>query len=510
MTKIACPIFITADLDLEETFAAANDAGADWIELRCDQSSEKQMLEAIDESPRPVIVTVRPTWEGGKYNGPENKRIGLLESAIEAGADFIDIELVALERDKKILPRLQDAAEKSGTRIIISHHDFAGRPKDVNDCMRRLSAFKNPGGIRKLVWQAQSILCAIDALSMCNKDQLVIAMGEEGVISRILAKVANAPFTFGTIETGKESAPGQITIEKLRNLYRWEKQNPKSPVCGVVGWPVGHSVSPHIHNAGFDSINSDAVYVPLAIREDYNSFAAAIDALRKIVALKGLSVTIPHKENALRYANENAATIDPIAAKLGVSNTLVFDGKKIHATNTDYHGALDALLAAMNADRTALAGIEVAILGAGGAARAIVSALADAGAKVTIYNRTFERAQELAKTFSVNAEPWENLPAATPRIIINCTPLGMYPKINANPIDFDPGEKWNENTIVFDTVYNPLRTQLLKLAEKKGAKIATGLEMLIRQAAVQFKLFTGKEAPINLFREVAKKPLTTK
>ena len=484
MTDIAVPIFIKPGLDLEQAFGEATDAGADLLELRCDQATEKLLLEAIDEAPLPVIVTVRPTWEGGRHDGPESKRIDLLEAAMEAGADYIDLELAAWEKSRDVRERITDGVEKSGTRMIVSNHSFGGRPGDLTERLARLRAVKL-ASVLKSVWKAESILDAIDALRMTHENKtadrrplLALAMGEEGLISRLLGAKFGSPFTFGTIAAGKESASGQPTAEELRELYRWDLQKPETPVYGVIGWPVGHSLSPHIHNAGFDTRDVDGVYVPLAIKPEYASFKAAVDALRACptMNLRGLSVTIPHKENAIRYAQEAAATIDPLTQTIGVANTLVWQNRAGDAAlsimNTDYAGSLDALVDAMGNNRAGIAGVSVAVLGAGGAARAIVAALAAHGAAVTIYNRTFERAEALAREFDtptarVSAAAYDALPAATHRVYINCTPLGMYPKVDASPITFDPA--WTSETVVFDTVYNPHKTRLLKLAEKKGS-----------------------------------------
>ena len=434
------------------------------------------------------------------------------------GADYVDIELLAWENSRSVRERLGDAAEKTGTRLILSNHSFGGRPNDLSERLARLRAVRE-ASILKLVWKAESILDAIDALRMTREHNaanrrplLALAMGEEGLISRLLGAKFGTPFAFATAGAGKESAPGQPTVDDLLGLYRWEDQQPETPVFGVVGWPVGHSLSPHIHNAGFDKAGVDGVYVPLAIRPEYAAFKAAVDALRDCpgMKLRGLSVTIPHKENAYHYATENAAEIEPLTHTLGVVNTLTFTSGTSRALNTDYAGALDALVDALGVDRAGMAGVDVALLGAGGAARAIVAALAAHGARVTIYNRTLERAVALAaeftgKTGPVTAAAWDALPAANHRVYINCTPLGMHPKVDASPVDFDP--PWTGETVVFDTVYNPYKTKLLKLAEKKGARMVTGLEMFVRQAAIQFAAFTGKAAPVDLFRRVLRERL---
>ena len=278
---------------------------------------------------------------------------------------------------------------------------------------------------------------------------------------------------------------------------------------GVAGWPVGHSLSPHIHNAGFDATGTDGVYIPLPIRPEYEAFCAAIEAMRGVdgMNLRGLSVTIPHKENAFRYVTESKGTIDEISRSIGVINTVLWGaGGKLRGLNSDYSGALDALVTAWQGQRGDVRGKRIAVIGAGGAARAIVAALAAHGASVVVYNRTQEKAEALAREFgkegqgNVVAGPWEELCDSRCEAYINCTPLGMHPNIKTSPIEGDPA--WTEQTVVFDTVYNPLETKFLKLAKKKGAKTIPGTEMFVRQAAIQFREFTGKEAPVDLFRQV--------
>jgi 3-dehydroquinate dehydratase/shikimate dehydrogenase len=247
------------------------------------------------------------------------------------------------------------------------------------------------------------------------------------------------------------------------------------------------------------------VYVPLAIRPGLlGGFGGVVDALRGVpgMNLRGLSVTIPHKEAAFKYVVDKNGKIDDLSWRIGVLNTLVWDQGQLRGFNSDYDGALDALAATMGGSRDVLASKRVAVLGAGGAARAVVAGLASTGATVVIYNRTREKSDALAADFTdgkVMGAPWESLAVADCDVYINCTPLGMFPEVQGSPIEFDP--KWNADTVVFDTVYNPEMTRLLRLAESKGAKIVKGTEMFVRQAAAQFKAFTGKDAPVETFRQ---------
>lgn len=519
MTAICVPVFVKAKVDLEEAIADAEEAldGVDgMIELRCDTATPKWMTTALDLARLPVIVTVRPTWEGGFSEKSDDERLALWEEAMEAGADYIDVELAAWEKSKSLRDAVEDAAEKHGTRLILSNHCFGGRPGDLADRVARLRAVK-PARVLKIAWKAESLLDAVDALRLVRENPkadgrplVAFAMGEEGQLSRILARKFGAAFTFAVAQRGKESAPGQPTIAELCERYRWNQQQPSTPVFGVAGWPVGHSLSPDIHNAGFAAVGAPGVYVPMAIRPD--TFAASVDALRACpgMDLRGLSVTIPHKESALAYAENHGAAMDALSKHIGVVNTLVWkmDGS-LSAFNSDYAGALDALVSAWDGRRESLAGKRVAVLGAGGAARAIVAGLAAHGATVVVYNRTQEKADALAAAFSgptarVVAAPWDKLPQSCCEAFINCTPLGMHPHVNAAPMEpITEGPcAWTADTVVFDTVYNPQMTRLLKQARHAGAKIVPGTEMFVRQAAIQFAEFTGKSPPVDLFRQV--------
>ena len=521
-TPICIPITVTDTAPAVAQMQRAAQAGAGMIELRCDQATAETIAACLAAKPAlPAIVTIRPTWEGGAYTGDEAQRIALFTAAIQRGADLIDIEWVAW-RDRPQFRALAPLCRARGCKLILSNHDFTGRPADLPERLAAMQAIAE-ADILKIVWTATGVTDAVDALRLTRthaardpRPLLALTMGPLGQLSRLLGAKFGQPFTFATLPDDPGSAAGQPSIADLLGLYRWNQQRLDSRVYGVVGWPVGHSMSPAIHNAGFTQAGFNAVYVPLPIEPTYESFCTAIDALRACPDMHwgGLSVTIPHKENALRYVRQRGGSVDELSARIGVLNTIVMkpDGS-LQGLNTDYAGALDALVAAMHIDREGLRDRTVAIIGAGGAARAIVAGLAAYGAAVVIYyNRELDldRARVLAadfdgKTGKVIATPIEELSACRCQIIINATPLGMSPHVETCPIDFDP--PWNDQTVVFDVVYNPLQTRLLKLAAAKGACPVSGLEMFVRQAATQFEHFTGLPAPIEAFRSVMQQRL---
>jgi len=258
-------------------------------------------------------------------------------------------------------------------------------------------------------------------------------------------------------------------------------------------------MSPAIHNAAFAAAAVDAVYVPLLIQPGANNFNRFMDAvlIRPWLDWRGLSVTIPHKENALAYVGRD--NCDELAGRIGAVNTITIapDGS-LRGDNTDYAAAIDSLCSAMEIAREQLADRTVAVLGAGGAARAITAALSHYRARVTIYNRTVARGRRLADEFSCAAAGRDELASLDAEIIINCTPLGMHPGVDACPLDaIPPGTR-----VVFDTIYNPMQTRLLELARDAGCVRVAGVDMFVNQAVAQYQLWTDTPAPREVMRDV--------
>ncbi len=275
-------------------------------------------------------------------------------------------------------------------------------------------------------------------------------------------------------------------------------------------------MSPAIHNAGFDAVGYDGLYLPMPIPPEYEHFKATVSSWLGMKGLhfQGASVTIPHKENLLRFVTEQGGQIEPLAGRIGAANTLTVqpDGS-LFASNSDYAAALDAVCEGLSIQRQELARFRVAVLGAGGAARAIVAGFSYYGAQVTIYNRTLERAEQLAEQFQdgagrVKAAAMTALPRSEAQVYINCTPVGMHPHTNATPLPMTPGRTTDRGcdivpgTVVFDTIYNPITTRLLREARAAGCVTISGTEMFVRQAQHQFKLWTGMDAPAEVFRRV--------
>jgi 3-dehydroquinate dehydratase/shikimate dehydrogenase len=325
-------------------------------------------------------------------------------------------------------------------------------------------------------------------------------MGEAGLISRIIAKKLNSFVTFASIDDDTATAPGQLTCRLLKKTYHYDSIGPQTELYGVIGSPIAHSLSPAIHNACFDDIGADKLYLPLLVEGGQREFDRFMKNVlgRPRLNFKGFSVTIPHKRNALDYTTAGRGAVEPLAQKIGAVNTLLIgqDGK-LSAYNTDYTGAMQAITSALG-PKAKLKELPVAVIGAGGVARAIVAALRDADASIRIYNRTVEKGRKLATEFNCDFSSLDDLPNINAKLVINCTSIGMHPDTDATPL---PKKCIKKDMVVFDTVYNPLQTLLLKNAKQKKAKVIDGLSMFVNQAAAQFKLFTKKDPNTKLMRK---------
>ena len=506
-TLLAVPITAADTASARRQIQSAIHARADVLEFRLDFMDRADWASLLAETTLPVIVTVRPKDQGGRFIGSEDQRLELLARVVAARPAFIDFEwshFAASARVRQLVSSLtSDSLDSDKPALILSHHDFKSLPAEFESIMAKMTAA--PAAVVKFVCQAQSILDNLPLLDFAHKSPkpaIILAMGQAGMISRILAAKVGTFLSFSCISLDQSSAPGQIPIDQLRSLYHWDRITAGTSVFGVVASPIAHSLSPAVHNAAFAETGFDGLYLPLLVDPGYDNFARFMDSFCRCpwLNLRGLSVTIPHKQNALRYLTNHQAQIDPLAQRIGSVNTIsISDQGQLTGYNTDFDGALDALTCGMGITRADLAGQEIALLGAGGAARAILAGLAHAGAKVLIYNRTAAKAQRLAGEFSATAVPLEHLAGTTARIIINATSIGMSPNTQASPF---PAAALRSDMTVFDTVYNPQQTLLLTQAAQAGAATVTGVEMFVRQAAQQFSIWTSSPAPLAVMRQV--------
>ena len=512
MTYLCVPIFVTGEAQLARDAVLAAEAGAELLELRIDRLTYPISLPSL---PLPYVVTCRPEWEGGENELSDEQRVDLIRQIAADSAAYVDLELETLRRAPNTVQKL---SQYPG-RLIVSAHDFKGRPARMTNLLLELNDV--PGCVAKVVWMARSIRDNLEAFEILRdraKPTIALCMGEAGLISRVLAKKFGAFLGFASLGAASATAPGQVSIEEMKRLYRWDALGAKTKVYGVVGSPIAHTMSPAIHNAAFEKTGYDGIYLPLLVNEGYESFKAFMESFLAYepLDLSGLSITIPHKENALRYLQERNAEIDPLAARIGAVNTIVIDRADGHPTlrgfNSDYGAILDSITEKLGIAQEKLADYRVAVIGAGGTGRTAVAALAHCGATVVVYNRTRERADALAAEFNgkrgkVVAAPLEKLCDSCCQIYINTTSIGMHPNVHASPFGDSPPEL-NPQTLVFDAVYNPIRTRLLREAEAAGARTISGLDMFVRQAAAQFESWTKLPAPIDVMRNIVETRLS--
>jgi 3-dehydroquinate dehydratase/shikimate dehydrogenase len=511
MTLLCVPIFVDSIEQAKRDVALAAEAGADLVELRIDDFTDEDLVQKlVTESILPVVLTCRPEWEGGHSGLSDAVRMALLRRGATGKARYVDVELATSDA----------VAAQFGPHVqtILSLHDFEGRPERLNNLLYKLNAAA--ASINKIVWMARSIrdnLEAFELLQTRQKPTIALCMGEAGLISRVLAKKFGAFLTFASLRDESATAPGQVTIHDMKRLYRWDAIGPRTKVYGVVGSPVAHSMSPAIHNAAFDRTGYDGVYLPLLVNPGFESFKAFMESFVPFegLDLSGLSVTLPHKENALKYLREKGAEVEELAQRIGAVNTIVVDRSDrrlpLRGFNTDYAAILDSITDKLKIDREGLADLRVAVIGAGGTGRTAVAALAHYGATVVVYNRTRERADALAAEFNghdgrVVAASMDKLCDSCCHVFINTTSVGMHPKTDESPLAERP-PKFSAETVVFDTIYNPMKTKLLNQAESSGAKTIGGVEMFVRQAAAQFHAWTGQNAPADVMRRVVEQRL---
>lgn len=520
-TKLTVPIS-AKDLDTAiGQVKAAKACGAEMIELRTDyleNLSTYLVRKLIDETKNitnaslPIIVTCRDPEQGGARPYPQKLRIDVLSTALKAGVEFVDLEyenFIPIENQEKIRLAL---SQNPNSQLILSAHNFKSKFADIAKLHRHILTVY-PVAIPKLVYTANHIndcFDAFDLLYRTNGDAIVFCMGSAGLISRIIAKKLNSFLTFAKLDDKSGTAPGQLTVRQFKELYRYDSINADTELYGIIGSPVAHSLSPVFHNAGFDDIKANKLYLPLCVEGSKKEFDQFVDNVlsRKWLGFRGFSVTIPHKQNALDYAMAKQGTIESLTEKIGAVNTLLIGAeKKLNACNTDYAGALDAIVSKLKIDRADLQDMDVAVIGAGGVARAIVAGLSDAGARIKIYNRTVKKCEKLAAEFGCYFAALHELPNINAKLVINCTSIGMHPNVDNTPL---AKEFIKKEMAVFDTVYNPAQTLLLKDAEDAGAKTINGTEMFIKQGLAQFKLFTGTNGNEKLLRKIVSNCLCAK
>jgi len=475
------------------------DDGVRLVELRLDfLRKDPELNRLLKDRPTRVIATVRRPQDGGKWRDTEEKRQTVLRAAIAAGVDFVDLE----EDIAPTIPRFGQ------TKRIVSFHDLNDTPENLEAIYRQI--LKGDPDFIKIAVTPRSISDVFRLINFTrskneNKPKapmIGISMGEIGLASRILAKKFGSPFTYATFSESRVVAPGLLEYSKLRDFYRFDEIDRKTEVFGVIGDPIGHSLSPLIHNAGFAQQEMNKVYLPFRLpASDVKEFIARAPE----IGVRGISITIPHKVAAL----DELTQFDPAVEEIGACNTMIFEEKERYGYNTDYVAAILSLEIALGgtgiAGQSPLIGKRALVLGAGGAGKAVAYGLLQRTVKVTIADWEDKYAERLAEQLHCEYVDWEMRHTVPVNILANCTPVGMHPKINETPFE---KSAMNQGMIVFDAVYNPENTLFIKNAKAKGCTTVSGVEMFIGQACMQFKLFTGAKGPAGLMRKLVKNAIS--
>lgn len=464
---------------------------ADVVEVRFDCLRGNEVsnfkLHLSDLSPKtPLLATFRSPGQGGHGS-----------ASIAARSEFwstIGDRFWAADLEEDVFDSVPVAAQR-----LISHHDFQGVPDDLDEIFQRL--FASEADVLKLAVKANDIVDSIvlwkliERTKAAGKQIIPIAMGDAGKWTRIVGLAHGAFLTYASLDAGKETADGQITAKDMRDVYRVKELDKDTKVFGVVGDPVSSSVSPHMHNPAFAAAGENAVFMPLQVKDLDEFIRRMVKVETREVELNfgGFSVTMPHKQGILKHLD----SIDPVADKIGAVNTVKIEDGKLTGFNTDAHGFITPLMARYGG----LRGTSVAVYGAGGAARAVVYALKNEGADVSVFVRDPVKAVAFAKDLQVNLEqmptPDRSPPTGT-EIVVNATPLGMRGEFE-NETLFSADELVGVK-FVYDLVTKSADTPLVAEAKKAGIPVVGGIEMLLAQGAMQFEIWTGREAPIELMR----------
>ena len=469
--------------------------GVELVELRLDYIRRPvNMKRLLEDRACPVVATCRRPQDGGKWVRSEEDRLVLLRTAIANQVDYIDLEHDVAKK----IPRY------GATKRIISYHNFDETPRNLEDIHDELA--KLDPDIIKIATTANNPLDNIRTLRLSrdsNIPTVAFCMGEMGLPSRLLCGRFGSPLTYATFHEDRVMAPGQLSYRQMIEDYDYERITADTKILGVIGDPIGHSLSPVVHNACIRKNKLNALYLPFRVQKQYlEEFFETCPEM----GIHGLSVTIPHKESVLRYCN----ALDDTSAGIRAVNTVVFKDVNAFGFNTDCEAAVTCLQRALREGEDAdpdesLEGKRVMLLGAGGVARAIAFGLLREGAKITVSTRDYRKGEMFAAEHDCDAIDWPARKNFDCEILINCTPVGMFPNMDESPFEKD----WfNKRMLVFDTIYNPEQTLFIKQARDSECRTVTGIDMFVMQAARQFRLFTGEKADRQLIRYEVKRAIS--
>ena len=484
----------------EKTFAALKTAAlkaselGDMVELRLDgldaaefDSAIEHIAELVRSLLRPTIITLRPTEEGGYRDLDYSSRYAFWSSR----SPHDDVEFFDIERDVVAgftSPDTHSPVAPNWARTICSYHNFKGMPANLAEIYEQMA--NSPARILKIAVEAGDVIDCLPVFHLLDRarregrEMIAIAMGSSGIATRILGPSRGSFLTYGALENESATAPGQVEAHELKSLYRIQKIDLKTMICGLVGLPAVYSVSPHMHNAAFESGNVDGVYLPFEVRDVVSFFKRMVHPRTREIDwnLRGLSVTAPHKASVLDCLD----WIEPAAKEIGAVNTVVVEADTVRGYNTDAAGLVAPLVKSIGS----LNGLRVAVIGAGGAASAAVWALQRQNANVSIFARDPEKGRSLADRFDISCQALAQTSFTGFDVVVNATPVGSI----AGGIKQTPAtaRQLTGARLIYDLVYNPAETELLRQASKAGCETLGGLDMLVAQARLQYKLWTGR------------------
>lgn len=504
MARICVPVCVSRADELLNAVRRAAEV-ADLIELRLDCLNPNQLDAALRECAAlreagalPFILTFRPSEQGGRRALSAAERIHFWSQKISPPAphDLYDVELELLESTdvREQLPMQQ---------VICSHHDFTGMPPVLERLYERMRS--TSAAILKVAVQADDVTDCIPILKLlkrarsAGREMIAVAMGQAGVMTRILGPSRGSYLTYGPLDDERATAAGQLTARELREIYRIDQIDRQTQITGVIGNPIGHSLSPHIHNAAFAQGDANAVFIPFEVNDLEGFIERMVCSTSREIDwnLRGLSVTAPHKTAVMK----NLDWIEPAAKEIGAVNTVVIEGDQLRGYNTDARAFVETLKAQFGS----LAKAKCAVIGAGGAARAAIYGLNGEGAAVTVFARNRDKAEKLSALHNGEVRELADSDFAGFDVVINATPLGTRGKLEAEAPA--TATQLRGVRLAYDLVYNPLETQFMREARAAGCEAFGGLEMLIAQAVEQFRLWTGAEPDVDAMRAVAEREL---
>jgi 3-dehydroquinate dehydratase/shikimate dehydrogenase len=479
-----------ADLEsLLDHAAAEYQSGERFLEFRLDYlpdpmkgvAAVKRFLGRYTDCT--ILATCRRRQNQGRFVGSIEEQLKVLYAARDVGVHAVDLEIESAENCEDKLADL-----RASTYLLLSYHNYGGTPPRLDNVLRRMTRIPAHG--YKIVTTARKPSDTSRVLELAKAHPkiptIVLAMGEPGFATRVLSPAFGGLYTYAAPNMAGGTASGQVTAKKLKGLYRVGKFSRDAQIYGVIADPVSHSISPAVHNRAFQHKRLDASYLPFLVKpgqlKDFFTMA-------KDLPLSGFSVTIPHKQKIIRYLD----FVDPVAKRIGAVNTVWRKAGKWRGANTDAPGVTMPLERHLRLNKSS-----VLVVGNGGAARGAVFALADAGAKLSITGRNPDRVRALAAACGAEAISREQAESRMFDALVHATPLGMSP--HTDKCFFSgkiPGK------LVFDMVYSPMETELLKRAKAQKAEVMQGIEMFIEQASRQFEIWTEQRAPRAVMLQAA-------